>query len=241
MSTELKEQSTDGATPGEPRTDLAHTTAQDGLLTAEGSRLASPAASVERTGVEWAADSIRHEHGQKAEGGSPVPTPEATCQHSADGSAGNAGGSLGATAAVVRDERVAELEGEVRRLRAALADARIEQELVWAAAQENAINPTQVAVLMKDRVRLDEDLKPIVMDADGNPAMDEYGRPVAVADAVKAFLEENAHLQRPTRRETSGENAGSGPTALTGRTPAGDGAPPMTGGDLIAEALRSGA
>jgi hypothetical protein len=135
-------------------------------------------------------------------------------------------------------ERLAELEKESASLRAALAEARIEQELVWAAEQQDAVNAVQVALLMKDRVKAGDDLKPLVVDANGDPALDEHAQPVTVADAVRAFLDGNPHLVRPTGGPSTGSGRGrrldSGPTALTGRTPA------LTGGELIAEALREG-
>jgi len=129
-------------------------------------------------------------------------------------------------------ERVRELAAENARLRAALAEARIEQELVWAAEHEDAVNPAQVAKLMKDQVRLDKELQPMIVDANGDWVADAHGLPVTVGDAVRAFLEENPHLVMPTRPVTGGGSGGPDATALTGRTPA------LTGGELIAEALR---
>jgi hypothetical protein len=125
-----------------------------------------------------------------------------------------------------------ELEAENKRLRAALAETRVDRELVWAAASQHAINPAQVAHLMKERVRLDKDLEPVVVDAQGDRMTDRNGQAVTVADAVRAFLEENPHMVQP-----SGELVGGGTnaTVMTGRTPA------LTGGELIAEALRAGA
>jgi len=132
-------------------------------------------------------------------------------------------------------DRVAELESENTRLRAALAETRIEQELVWAAAAQHAINPAQVAQLLKDRVRLDANLDPLVVDANGDRTHDGYGNPITVADAVKAFLDENAHMVQPNSELTGGGSGGTDAIRLR----QGFGAP-MTGGELIAEALRAG-
>lgn len=148
-------------------------------------------------------------------------------------------------------EQVEALKTENERLRTEIAQTRIEQELLWAAKHEAAIDPAQVTLLMKDRVRLDENLKPMVVDAGGTAVLDEYGQPVTVADAVRAFLDRNTHLLQPTVRpmtsQTNDEAGGSGLTALTGRTTldneawSGNGTSPRTGGELIAEALRAGA
>jgi len=131
-------------------------------------------------------------------------------------------------------ERLSELQGENKRLRAALADTRADRELVWAAASQHAVNPAQVAHLMKEHVRLDKDFEPIVVNAQGDRLADRYGRPVTVADAVRTFLEENPHLVRPSTELAGGGSGGTDATVRTRRVAA------VTGGDLIEEALREG-
>lgn len=131
-------------------------------------------------------------------------------------------------------ERIPELESEITRLRGVLAETRVDRELVWAAASQHAINPAQVAHLMKDRVRLDNDLEPVVMNAQGDRLFDRYGRPVAVADAVGTFLEENPHMVRPSTALAGGGSGGTDATVRAPRIAA------VTGGDLIEEALREG-
>jgi hypothetical protein len=130
--------------------------------------------------------------------------------------------------------RMAEMEGEITRLRGVLAETRVDRELVWAAASQHAINPAQVAHLMKDRVRLDNDLEPVVMNAQGDRQFDRYGRPVAVADAVGTFLEKNPHMVRPSTELAGGGSGGTDATVRAPRIAA------VTGGDLIEEALREG-
>ena len=132
-------------------------------------------------------------------------------------------------------DRILELTSENKRLRAALAETRVERELVWAAAQQHAINAAQVAQLLKDRVRLDRNLDPMVVNGNGDRAYDRYGRAVTVADAVRTFLEENPHLVRPSTQLAGGGSGGTDATAMVRRVTA------MTGGDLIEEALREGA
>jgi hypothetical protein len=133
------------------------------------------------------------------------------------------------------EERASEFEAENKRLRGALAETRVEQELVWAAAQRHAISAAQVARLMKDQVRLDRDLEPVVVDGNGDRVVDAHGRAMTVADAVRTFLDENPHLVRPTGELTGGGSGGTDATAMARRVTA------MTGGDLIEEALREGA
>jgi hypothetical protein len=131
-------------------------------------------------------------------------------------------------------QRLTELEAENKRLRAVVADTRVDRELVWAAASQHAINPAQVAHLIKDRVRLDKDLEPVVVNAQGDRLADRYGRPVTVADAVRTFLEENPHMVRPSTEFAGGGSGGTDATVRTRRVAA------VTGGDLIEEALREG-
>ena len=137
-------------------------------------------------------------------------------------------------AAAGATERIPELESEIKRLRGVLAETRVDRELVWAAASQHAINPAQVAHLMKDRVRLDNDLEPVVMNAQGDRQFDRYGRPVAVADAVGTFLEKNPHMVRPSTELAGGGSGGTDATVRAPRIAA------VTGGDLIEEALREG-
>jgi hypothetical protein len=127
-----------------------------------------------------------------------------------------------------------ELAAENRRLRSIVAAARVDGELVSAAAAQHAISPGQVAHLLRERIRLDGNLEPMVVDRNGDRAYDGYGRPVAVADAVRAFLEGNPHLVRPSTQLAGGGSGGTDATAMGRRIEA------VTGGDLIEEALREG-
>jgi len=163
------------------------------------------------------------------------PGPDETEEANPSGEAGTALDTAAEEADEKSAQRVVELEADNRRLRAALAETRIEQELVWAAAAQHAVNPAQVAQLLKDRVRLDANLDPTVVDANGDRTHDGYGNPITVADAVKAFLDENPHMVQPSSELTGGGSGGTDATALTARTAA------LTGGELIAEALKAGA
>ena len=71
-----------------------------------------------------------------------------------------------------------ELQGETGRVHGAPAETRVVDEIMRTAASQHAINPAQVAHLMKDRFQAD----------------------MTVADAVRAFLEDNPHLVRRISR-----------------------------------------
>ena len=178
------------------------------------------------------------EKGGKGSGGDKAavsPPPDAVpASADVDNSAETAAGAPGQRPDDATAQRLTELEADNKRLRAALADTRVDRELVWAAASQHAINPAQVAHLMKERVRLDKDLEPIVVDAQGDRLTNPHGQPVTVEDAVRLFLDENPHLVQPSSDLVGGGSGGTNATALTGRTPA------LTGGELIAEALRAG-
>jgi hypothetical protein len=120
---------------------------------------------------------------------------------------------------------------EKERLTRTISELRIDKALVTAAAANNAINPDQVRQLLKDRVKLGEDLEPIVLDEKGERQLNQNGEFMSVEEQVRAFLSENPHLVKPSPARSGGGSVGSGPATrgfAVGAT---------TSGDLISEGL----
>lgn len=73
------------------------------------------------------------------------------------------------------------------------------------AAASSAINPEQVATLLGNRVSVDEDYRPIVLDANGKPV-----NGVTVSKLVADFLAENKHFVSAASAGQSNGTAGAG-------------------------------
>jgi len=112
-----------------------------------------------------------------------------------------------------------------------ISELRIDKALVFAAAANSAVNPDQVRKLLKDRVKLGEDLEPIVLDEKGERQLNRNGEFMTVEEQVKLFLAENPHLVKASQARGGSGSTGSGGA---GRGFAGVA---TTSGDLIAEGL----
>jgi len=125
--------------------------------------------------------------------------------------------------------RVAQQEndGLLRRI----SDLKIDRALVSAAAANNAVNPEQVRKLLKERVRLGEDLEPVVLDEKGERQLNQNGDFMTVEEQVKLFLAENPHLVKAGPAKGGSGSVGSG---WAGHAVA---AGATSSGDLIAEGL----
>jgi len=132
------------------------------------------------------------------------------------------------SAAVEEVKKASEEERE--RLLGTIREIKVDRELVIAASKRNAVNPGQVAKLLRDSVRLDEDLNPTILDEAGELAVNAEGKLMSIDERVRLFMDGNPHMVKP-----SGSSSGSGarnsihqPMSIT----------PITGGDLISEGLR---
>lgn len=80
----------------------------------------------------------------------------------------------------------------------------------------SAINPQQVVTLLRDRVTLDDDFRPVVLDANGKPTTQ------TVAKLVADFLGENKHFVKAGAAGQSQGTAGAGGNSTGDRsTPGG--------------------
>ena len=101
---------------------------------------------------------------------------------------------------------------EKEQLVAELRRTRVDGEL--RAASSGAVKPEQIARLLADRVKLDEDNFEVkVLDEGGEPMMRE-GRGMTVAELVESYLQDNPHLAKSTQAiDRSAGAAGSAGSA----------------------------
>ncbi len=125
--------------------------------------------------------------------------------------------------------RAAQEENE--KLVRTIGELKVDKALVSAAAANNAVNAGQVRKLLKDRVRLGEDLEPIVLDERGERQLNRSGEFMTLEEQVGLFLAENPHLVKASPAKGGSGSAGSGGGS---RGPAGG---VTTSGDLIVEGL----
>ena len=128
------------------------------------------------------------------------------------------------------DEMKETANEERERLLGIITGIKVDKELISAASRYNSVNPSQVAQLLRSTVRLDEDLKPVILDEDGERAVNAEGKFMSIDEKVRMFLDENLHLVRPSA-DVSGSGASDSLTSSAHITA-------ITGGDLISEGLR---
>jgi len=125
--------------------------------------------------------------------------------------------------------QVESLAGKIKGLESRLSEVLIDNEIVTAASNNNAIKPAQITSLLKPKMRLNDAGSVEVLGADGKVALDESGKPMAVASYVKSFLDENLHFVK-----ASGGGAGS-TGATGGKAPGGN----VSGESRIAKGLKA--
>lgn len=88
---------------------------------------------------------------------------------------------------------------EITTLRQELTNLKVDGTLLNTAAARNAVNPEQVAQLLKGSVGLDETGRPVVFDKDGNIKYDpDTAEPVKIESYVNSWLDANPHFLRST-------------------------------------------
>lgn len=104
--------------------------------------------------------------------------------------------------------------GEINTLRQELTSMKVDGTLLNTASQRNAVNPEQVAQLLRNQVGLDETGRPVVYDK-GNVVYDpDTAEPKSLESLVNEFLDNNPHFLRSgPSGVTSNGAAGSAPTS----------------------------
>lgn len=83
---------------------------------------------------------------------------------------------------------------EISALRTELERIKIDGALINAASKHKAVAPEQVAKLLKEQVKLDENGNVLVMDGD-SPRYNDNADPVSVDELVETFLNSNQYFK----------------------------------------------
>jgi len=90
---------------------------------------------------------------------------------------------------------------EINTLRSELTTMKVDGTLLAAAGSRNAVNPEQVAQLLRSQVGLDETGRPVVYSADKQVIYDaETSEPKTLESLVNEFLDTNTHFVRSGAR-----------------------------------------
>lgn len=103
------------------------------------------------------------------------------------------------------NSRIQELENTLKR-------EKVDGALLSTASQFKSVAPNQVADLLKNRVRLNEQGEAEVLDDTGKTAYKDDGSPFAVQDLVKDFLTKNPHFAAPSASGTGSQSKVGGET-----------------------------
>ena len=85
---------------------------------------------------------------------------------------------------------------EIQNYKSKLQETLVDGAIVGAAGSSNAVNPEQVALLLKRSARLSEDGTVEVLDANGLPRYNGKGDLLTVSEMVSEFLTVNPHFVR---------------------------------------------
>ena len=121
------------------------------------------------------------------------------------------------TTAQKKDQQIAELKKtlEIRE---------IDGALLTAASRHNAVSSEQVVQLTRSAVRLSQDGKAEVVDANGTPRYNDSGDPLSVDELVGDFLATNPHFVK----------ASAGGAGSQGAVGGGSTSKPLTSSDMLA-------
>lgn len=110
-----------------------------------------------------------------------------------------------------KDEELRKRTEEYERLKSQYVGTQAERAILTAATHHGAIAPEQVARLVRDSIRVDDDGQPYVVDRAGNRRTDGKGGDLSVSQFVGEFLQQNPHFQRAADgRGAGGRGSASG-------------------------------
>jgi len=116
---------------------------------------------------------------------------------------------------LAKEELLREKEEEIGRLMGVVRQLKVRKSLEEAARRQNAVDPEQVTSLLEERVSLDENYEPVVVDESGQIRFTKTGKRMTPEDLVREFLAANPHH----KKATLGGGAGSSPNATATPTP----------------------
>ena len=100
-------------------------------------------------------------------------------------------------------ELASKKDAEIAKRDTIIRDYKIDTPLVNAAAKFRAVNAEQVKALLKNNLRLNSEGDVEVISQDGQVRYSDAGKPLAVDDLVKEFLDSNPHFVQPTPATTN--------------------------------------
>ena len=99
-------------------------------------------------------------------------------------------------------EQADKFSNRIQELEGTLTKEKVDGALLNAASKNRSVAPTQVADLLKNRVRLNELGQSEVISDDGTPLYKDDGSQMGVDDLVKDFLATNPHFAAPSASGT---------------------------------------
>jgi len=112
----------------------------------------------------------------------------------------------------VYQAKLAKSQEQIGHLESQLQNKIVNEALLKAATDNDAINPQQVVALLQNRVRFNKDsLSAEVLDESGSTiAIADDGQPLSLDALTKGFLTANQHFQRPTVGGTGSKGSAGG-------------------------------
>jgi hypothetical protein len=98
-------------------------------------------------------------------------------------------------------------DAEIERLTGTLSKLKVDGALVAAAREKRAIDPEEVAALLKAQVRLSDELEPTVVEADGTQRFGAEAEPMTIGELVGEYLAAHPHHVKPTGTTGGGTSA----------------------------------
>jgi len=99
---------------------------------------------------------------------------------------------------------------EISKLKDEIEKIKVDGTLLEASSKYQAINPKQVADLLKPNIKLNDDGRVEILDENKNTRYNSKGEPISIDEVVSEFLTQNPHFQSATP-------SGSGSVANVGK------------------------
>jgi len=113
---------------------------------------------------------------------------------------------------VLLREQADKFQKRIHQYESELTTIKVDGTLLSAASEMKAINPTQVAALLKTSIKLNEAGAVDVLDNQGRVRYDDAGKPIQVSQLVREFLDTNPHFKQ-AGPQGSGVSTGIGKQA----------------------------
>ena len=111
-------------------------------------------------------------------------------------------------------ETVSKKEAEISHMKAELQKVRIDDALIKAASEKQAIKPDQVVNLLKGNVRLGDDGKPEIVGENNTPMYNDKGELLTINEYMGQFLDNNPHFKNATPSGAGSRSSVGGDTPI---------------------------